>query len=135
MDIQKLIEQFENCTLPNTQWTHEAHLRVALYYLIQNDFYAGLRKMKQGIIRYNKNVPNSSWRIEYNATVTTFWCIKIKEYISSFSSEPIDSLEEMLIKSRLNNSELIKDFYKDDKLLNSEKYRAYFMPTKEVRYP
>lgn len=135
MDIQKLIEQFESCTLPNTQWTHEAHLRVALHYLFYNDFYAGLRKIKQGIIHYNKNVPSNNWGTNvYNVTITTFWCIKIKEFIDSFSIETIDAIEVALIKSKLNNSDLIKKFYKNE-LIHSEKYRANFMPTKEVRYP
>lgn len=34
-EINNLITSFEDCTLPRCQWTHAAHLTVALWYLTQ----------------------------------------------------------------------------------------------------
>ena len=32
MTAVRLVAQFENCTLPKAEWTHRAHLAVALWY-------------------------------------------------------------------------------------------------------
>jgi hypothetical protein len=35
-EIEALVREFETCTLPRPQWTHNAHLTVALWYLLNH---------------------------------------------------------------------------------------------------
>ena len=52
-EIEKLIEAFEARTLPLNQWTHQAHLTVAVWYLRSYRYYAALCLIRSGIISYN----------------------------------------------------------------------------------
>jgi hypothetical protein len=35
-EAERLVREFETCTLPGERWTHEAHLTVALRYLTRH---------------------------------------------------------------------------------------------------
>ncbi len=37
-EILALVRRFEDCTLPREEWTHAAHLTVALWHLLQFDW-------------------------------------------------------------------------------------------------
>lgn len=133
MDISQLIEQFENCTLPKSHWTHEARLRVAFYYLSNNKFPVGLRKIRSGIIKYNKKLREINWTPNiYHETITVFWCIKVQEFIDLFTNESMETMEKLLLQSQLIDKTLIKKFY-SNKLLDNPINQSYFLPTKEIR--
>ncbi|WP_228060011.1 hypothetical protein [Plectonema radiosum] len=51
-DIKSLINRFENCTLPYCEWNHQAHLTVALWYLICYDEKTAIIYIRQAIQRY-----------------------------------------------------------------------------------
>jgi hypothetical protein len=133
MDISQLIEKFENCTLPKSQWTHEARLRVAFYYLSTNNFPVGLRIIRSGIIKYNKKLREINWAPNiYHETITVFWCIKVQEFIDLFINESIATREKILLRSELTDKALIKKFYRKE-LLDDPQNQLYFLPTKEIR--
>ncbi len=135
MHITQLIEQFENCKLPKEKWNHEAHLRVALYYLFNNDFYTALSKVRCGIIRYNASKETDNLcSNKYHETITFFWCIKIQEFIESFVTEPLDKIEIELLKTHMKNSHFIEKYY-EKKFLSTAEARAHFTPTKDTKLP
>jgi len=50
-----LLSQFEACSLPMEQWTHEAHVRVAfLYTSTSSEFTEALDRMRSGIQAHNE---------------------------------------------------------------------------------
>lgn len=59
---------FEACTLPEPEWTHLAHVRMAWLYLSRMDSTAALKKIRDGIKRFNAEVLDR--RQEYHETVT-----------------------------------------------------------------
>ena len=59
---------FENCTLPEVEWTHLAHIRVAWLCLIQEPPELALARICRGILRYNTELLHR--RIKYHETVT-----------------------------------------------------------------
>lgn len=52
-EIIGLVRSFEDCTLSRAQWTHSAHLTVALWYLIHEPLTAA-EQIRYGIQRYNR---------------------------------------------------------------------------------
>jgi hypothetical protein len=44
---------FCGCTLLKAEWTHEAHLRVGLWHLLRYPEGEALRRLRDGIRRYN----------------------------------------------------------------------------------
>jgi len=71
MSDDELVNAFETLTLPFEQWTHRAHVKVALTYLKRHSFSEALDKMRSGIIAYNsKNQVPEGPTSGYNETTT-----------------------------------------------------------------
>jgi len=67
-DEKKFLQSFENCSLPEEEWMHRAHLKVAWLYLVHLTSDEALDKIRAGILRYNTVVLDR--RIQYHETVT-----------------------------------------------------------------
>lgn len=65
------LQAFESLTLPFDQWTHRAHVKVALSYLRRHPFSEALDRMRAGIKAFNarNGVPESPTG-GYNETTT-----------------------------------------------------------------
>lgn len=80
-EIIELVRAFEQCTLARSDWTHAAHLTIALWYLIDSPCTA-TEKIRSGIQRYNhahgvQSTPNSG----YHETITLFWIHLVRAYL------------------------------------------------------
>ncbi|MGI9203226.1 MAG: hypothetical protein ACR2Q3_04415 [Woeseiaceae bacterium] len=60
--------RFERCELPEADWTHLAHIRIAWIYLSTLPASEALQRIRQGILRYNTEVLQR--RHKYHETVT-----------------------------------------------------------------
>ena len=71
MDDAAFLKQFEDLSLPFSQWTHRAHVKVAFLYLSAHSFNDALARMRKGIKAYNaaNKVPESTTS-GYNETTT-----------------------------------------------------------------
>lgn len=65
---EDFLRRFEKCKLPEHQWTHMAHLRVAWICLRKFPANLALQRIRNGILRYNTEVLNR--RHKYHETVT-----------------------------------------------------------------
>jgi len=52
-EILTLLRGFYDCTLPRADWTHAAHLTIALWHLLQYDWPEAVARVRHGIKRYN----------------------------------------------------------------------------------
>ena len=98
-EIKKIVEGFENCTLPRAQWTHAAHLTVAFWYLVCYPLPEAALKIRSGIQRYNeaqgiKTTKDSG----YHETITLFWVRIVRHYLATATLEGhlVVLLNEML---------------------------------------
>ena len=68
---EAFLQAFEERTLPFAQWTHRAHVKVALTYLRRGTFQEALERMRVGIKAYNARhgVPDTATS-GYNETTT-----------------------------------------------------------------
>jgi hypothetical protein len=62
------LAQFENCLLPESEWSHLAHVRVAWICLALTSFDVAIERIKHGILQYNTEVLRR--RHKYHETVT-----------------------------------------------------------------
>lgn len=62
------LARFEDCSLPEAEWTHLAHIRVAWVCLQLDEADAALERIREGILRYNSEVLRRRHR--YHDTVT-----------------------------------------------------------------
>ncbi|MEO1378167.1 MAG: hypothetical protein AAFW70_28620 [Cyanobacteria bacterium J06635_10] len=120
-DIKSLITTFENCTLPRSEWSHKAHLTVALWYLIRYDEQEAINRIRQGIQRYNaamgiETTPEGG----YHETLTLFWVRMVSQYL--LVTEEKSSILKMAIalSHTYNNKHLPLQYYSRDLLMSWE---------------
>lgn len=85
-EIDTLLHAFQECNLSRSQWTHEAHLTVALWYLCYDSEQEAINAIRNGIKRYNsvqgiETTKNSG----YHETLTLFWVRTIRRYLADES--------------------------------------------------
>jgi hypothetical protein len=82
-EVERLVAEFEACTLPQAEWTHQAHLAVALWYASRLPHDETLAAVRAGIGRLNaahgvRTTPTGG----YHETITRFYVRVICDYVS-----------------------------------------------------
>jgi hypothetical protein len=73
--LRPLVERFEARHVPAEEWTHEAHIRVGLFYVLDSaDMQSAIQRMRSGIQQLNEShgVPQTRTR-GYHETLTVLW--------------------------------------------------------------
>jgi hypothetical protein len=87
-EILALVRRFDDCTLPREEWTHAAHLTVALWHLLQYDWPEAVRRVRRRIKRYNaahgiRTTPTGG----YHETLTLFWLQYVRAFLEGERNE------------------------------------------------
>ena len=87
-EIFSLVRRFGDCTLPRAEWTHAAHLTVALWYLLEFDWPEATERVRRGIQRYNaahgiRPTPTGG----YHETLTLFWLRVVRSFLEGGRNE------------------------------------------------
>jgi hypothetical protein len=81
-EVLALIRDFKFCTLPREQWTHRAHLTVALWHQLRYPWPEAVKLMRDGIKRYNDAHGIVQTKVSgYHETLTLFWMHLVREYL------------------------------------------------------
>ncbi|WP_018342283.1 hypothetical protein [Cytophaga aurantiaca] len=124
------IEKFNNQTLPKSEWTHHAHLTVALWYADNYEFNDAICRLKSGVILLNKfHGTENTDRSGYHETLTIFWTKVISIYIELNPLNSLNELHENLLKSKVADKELPFHFYLKEEILSSAYRAVYHEPT------
>ncbi len=127
-EIKKVVEAFEACTLPRTQWTHAAHLTIAFWYLVCYPLPEAVEKIRAGIQRYNAaNGIAMTKDGGYHETITLFWVRLVRHYLTTATLEGhlVVLLNEML---RRYGRQLPFEYYSRDRLLSWEARQHWLEP-------
>ena len=87
-EILALVRRFEDCTLPRAEWTHAAHLTVALWHLLQLDWPDAAAHVRARIKRYNAahGIPATPTG-GYHETLTLFWLRVVNAFLEAERNE------------------------------------------------
>ncbi|HEX8179236.1 MAG TPA: hypothetical protein VF525_06785 [Pyrinomonadaceae bacterium] len=92
--VMRLVNEFEACTLARERWTHEAHLTVALWYLVRYGEAEATALIRVGIQRYNQACGVAQTEAGgYHETITLFYVRVLSRYVAS--ARPRASLAEL----------------------------------------
>ena len=128
-EIKRFIRAFEECTLPRSEWTHPAHLTVALWYLMDRSEIEATTLIRNGILRYNgangiKTTANSG----YHETITLFWTRLVAKYLSATDpGRTIPELANGVIRA-FGNKNIPFEYYSRDRLLSLEARMRWVEP-------
>jgi len=132
IDIENLIRQFENGTLPKKDWSHISHLRVALYYVLtEKTEFEAISKMRCGIIRYGQSSEEENKCPEkYSETITVFWMFELKKFAKNFLLSNFEKIEKLLLESDLVSKDYIFKFYSRETIGSPQAKAVYIEPDK-----
>ena len=83
-EILRLVEAFENGTIPRGEWNHAGHLTVALYYCATDDLKTAIDKMRRNLLNHLKAVGvDFTKEMPYHETLTAFWMRTIDDFRKS----------------------------------------------------
>ena len=87
-EILSVVRGFRDRTLPRAEWTHAAHLTVALWHLLQFDRAEAVLRVRRGIKRYNAahgilTTPTGG----YHETLTLFWLRHVRLFLEDGRNE------------------------------------------------
>ena len=87
-EILALVRRFEDRTLPREEWTHAAHLTVALWHLLEFDWPEATARVRRGIRRYNAahGIPTTPTG-GYHETLTLFWLRVVRSFLEAERNE------------------------------------------------
>jgi hypothetical protein len=132
-DIEVLVEAFQQHRLPPSDWTHQAHLLVALWHTQRYPEAEALCLLRAGIITYNRAVgtPNNAER-GYHETLTVFWVKNLLQFWQEIGTKtPLSEAAARLLNSPRADTQYPLSFY-DRASLFSTAARASYLPPRVV---
>jgi hypothetical protein len=128
-ELRELVDAFERCTLSRAEWTHAAHLSVAVWYVMWCGTAEALERMRAGIQRLNAvhNVPTTPTG-GYHETITRFyvWLVSrelrrahIDAPLAEITNAVVDACDDRTIPLR---------YYSRDRLMSWEARTTWIEP-------
>jgi hypothetical protein len=86
-EVERVVAGFRDSTLPPAEWTHRAHLTVALWYATHHEAADALDLVRAGILRLNAahGVPTTPTR-GYHETITRFYMHVVGHFVEQEES-------------------------------------------------
>ncbi|CAN1546217.1 hypothetical protein MCERE19_01958 [Spirosomataceae bacterium] len=131
-NLEKLVRDFNSTTLPKAQWTHEAHLIVAIWYCKTYDLPKALYFLRYHIKTYNISVstPNSETQ-GYHETLTRFWLLIAANFIKLNETKTFEETAEAFVNSDWAGQNLAFDYYSKETLFSVEARKDWVGPNLE----
>ena len=129
-DVFTLVQQFVACTLPRTEWTHPAHLTIALWYLSQFAEPEATVCIRTGIQRYNcchgiETTKNSG----YHETLTLFWVFIARRFLAAANpNASVSALVNDFILTYGEQKSLFREYYSDGLLMSWKARQTWVAP-------
>jgi hypothetical protein len=129
-ELDRYADQFTNCTLPVSEWTHEMHLIMALNTLVYHKE-KPLEIMRTKIKKYNESIGKQNSDTQgYHETLTIFWLNAVNEFCQSLTTFSYDesTVDELLFNENLANRNLFLKYYTLDNILSTQARKEYVKP-------
>ena len=127
-EIERVVKGFENCTLPDSEFSHAAHLTVALFFLHRSRLTVpeATRRMRAGLYRFLDHYGED--RRKYNETITLFWIKLVQGFLKQTdTTRPLPEIANEMIQS-LGTSHVIYNYYSKERLLSEEARKCWAEP-------
>jgi hypothetical protein len=129
-DIAHVGEGLVACTLPRTEWTHEAHLAATTYLLLSRPDIEIDVELPGLIRRYNESVGGVNSDTEgYHETITRVFLHGVRLFLSEADrEEPLHELVNELLLSPIGRRDWPLRFYSPGRLFSVEARKHFVEP-------
>src|SRR5258708_11198915 len=122
-DIRSLVTEFEACSFHPSEFRHQQHLAVVLWYVATLPYDEAAEQMKRGIQR----LAASYGKTGYHETITEFWLRMVRGFLAeSDRTESIAVLANQVVARYDKN--VILDYYSPDLLAAPEAKANWLEP-------
>jgi hypothetical protein len=131
VEVERLVREFEACTLPGERWTHEAHLTVALWYLMHHPEAEATRLIREGIRRYNLSRGVEMTKDGgYHETITLFYIRAISRYLANARDERTQTTAALVdgLMAACGERNFPFEYYSRERLLSWEARTRWLEP-------
>ena len=123
-EIRSLVSEFEACSFHPSEFKHDQHLAVVLWYIANLPYADASEKMKRGIqslaARYGKT--------GYHETITEFWLRAVRGFLPEGErSESVATLANQIIEKYADKN-LILNYYSPELLASPEAKSVWVEP-------
>jgi hypothetical protein len=128
-DVERVVAGFMDGTLPQAEWTHRAHLTVALWYTTHHDPAEALDLIRAGILRLNAahGVPTTPTR-GYHETITRFYMHVVRHFLEQQGEEGDWAERANRLVTRYGHRELPLRHYSEVRLKSAEARAGWVEP-------
>jgi hypothetical protein len=120
-EIPRLAAAFEACTLPRAEWTHRAHLTVALWYLSRLSVEIAEEVIRTGIQRYNAACGIVTTETSgYHETLTRFYVLVVGRFVREEMEEGDWAARANALFERYGARDLPLRHYSKERLMSKE---------------
>lgn len=123
-DDRAFIGRFERCELPEEEWTHLAHVRVAWIALMSDSASRAIDRVRTGILRYNTEVLKR--RHKYHETVTIAFARIIHDRLRRDETWP--DFRRRIDDILSANEPILMKYYSAERLMSDEARRNFAEP-------
>ncbi len=131
MTDSELLRRFEDLSLPFSEWTHRAHIRVAFLYLSSHPFEEALDRIRTNIKAYNaaNNRPDGPTE-GYNETTTVAFMRLVDAMMRAYGSvcPATDSEAFCEAHPQLLSSRVLRLFYSPERRLHPDAKTEFIEP-------
>jgi hypothetical protein len=128
--LLEIVDGFRTRSLPEPRWTHQAHLVVGLWHVLNLPPDAVLDALRRGIRAYNESVGTPNTDTDgYHETITRFYAWAIGKFVTEArSGASLLELAKALLGSRCATKDFPFEYYSRDRLLSVAARRAWLEP-------
>lgn len=128
-EIARLVEDFQSASIDRVRWTHEAHLIVATWHVLQFEADEALAKMRVGIQRLNAANGVSQTRTGvYHETLTCLYMTLVRQAVAVMdAARPLEEIADGVI-ARCGDRRLPLRFYSEATLMSWRARTSFVEP-------
>ncbi len=127
-ELEAVVRGFESCATPPAEFTHAAHLIVALCYLRGSRLTVpqASERLRAGLYRFLDH--NGVDRQKYHETITLFWLKRVRGFLDrADGARPAAELVNEMIEL-CGDAKLVNDYYSQERLFSEEARKAWAEP-------
>ncbi|MCB0651590.1 MAG: hypothetical protein KDC85_09980 [Saprospiraceae bacterium] len=131
--ILELVDGFRNKNLLESQWTHEAHLAVGIWFLSHYDRYEATCLLRSGIIELNVSLGGKNTEISgYHETITLLWIWMIDKFLKANEGMPLTDLCNAFLKTEFSDRNMLLKFYSKEVLFSTRARAIWVEPDRRL---
>ncbi len=128
IQIEAIVKQFQDRTLPLNEWTHEAYLIVCCWHLLHHSVEESICLLRAGIITYNvtAGVENTT-EGGYHESLTLFWIYVIAAFLEQQEGDEVTKINSFLTSNTADKN-LPLEYYSKELILSTKGRAIWIAP-------